>query len=239
MLEVMHVKKQIFLAAGLILLGFFLLSFLGVGGVWASSQTEKVSPAELDARYKTLQGEAIQIRTMGNTLAVLNRPYIQSKADLDAYITRGKNRLYSLSDTTQKFFAIVTFKQPLSEKEVKDAVGDAEILSLKYVSYPQGTGEHPYPITETVMNRLDALEKDIKTQMALYNKVKDFKLIQGYVAVKLLGTTTNLKSIQENQKVVLVDVGPVDEAQKEKSNDMKEIKVASTEDIYEEYNSYK
>ncbi len=224
----------LFLAALAVSLSIFSSQLVGANNKAFDSPDKAVFNSKT-AEYKTLQGEIIQIRPVGEAVSVLNKPHIQSAEDLSAFATRAEQRLMSLEDAKNRYFAIVTFRKPVSESELDRITAGADVLSAKYISYPDGIGEIPYPITGDVRSRLNAMEEDIKTQMAGYNDVHDFKLISGFVAAKLSGGKEDLVKIRQNRVVFVVDVGPVDEA---KALQTKDIKVAPTTDVYQEYTAY-
>lgn len=199
-----------------------------------------------------LKGENIAIVHYGNLTYIASKPNIHSKEDLETYKQRGKNRLIELVKThpDEKIFAIVTFKKPLSEQKLNDMLKENDVFAymVRYVSYPEGSGAHPWPISNDERDILEKMSKSIKNNfIVLYNDSKNkklgenknsidwanFKLIDGYVAAKVHAKPKNLLKLQEHQDVFMVDCGSIEF---EENYSVSEVR--ATDDIYDEYKKY-
>jgi len=98
-----------------------------------------------------LTGEKIRIIHIGNLTYLRSAPSINSRKDITTYKQRGKKRLTNLSnsDPDKVVLAVITFRSPVSDEVLLDISNNGvNIGSIRYVSSPEGGGEHPWPFPE-------------------------------------------------------------------------------------------
>ncbi len=141
-------------------------------------------------------------------LMVVTEPRINSPQDLTAYKGNSRLRLMSLppsAGTERK--AAVTFTAPLTLNEVEDLLSNVTIHRLRYVSHPRGGGKVSYPLpTDNVQHLETAITEDMREREG----IRDFRLIDGFVAAEVQGHVVGLQSLQNDARVFLVDVGAVE-----------------------------
>jgi hypothetical protein len=158
-------------------------------------------------------------------VVILTEPRVESKNDLLAYKQNAIHRLASLS-ASSRHAAAVTFTGPLSLQEVEKALSEVEVQRLRYVSEPSGGGKTSYPPTTADM------EQSIAAYMKEQNGSQDFRLVAGYVAAEVYGIGADLRSLQENEFVFLVDVGAVELLDKYPGA------IMMVDDVYYRYKKY-
>lgn len=162
---------------------------------------------------KNAPGEKSSVLGTAGNAVVVTEPQIASRADLLAYIVRGRERLKQLNATTP-VSAQVTFRQPLMDEGVQTLEqAGINIVSATYLSWPEGMGEHPYPLPEDIVSTLQAVEEDIAAHLR-EDGVEDFSLVSGYVGVSVMGNQDQLRAVQRRPDVLLVDVGAVELSRK-------------------------
>lgn len=158
-------------------------------------------------------------------IIILTEPQIESEQDLLVYKSNAMRRLASLSSTSAQA-AAVTFTSPLAIEEVESILGEVEIHRLRFVSKPFGGGKVSYPpATEN-------MEPSVAQYMEEHNGANDFRLVDGYVAAEIRGTTASLQSLQKSEYVFLVDVGAVELREKYPEATIR------VDDVYYRYNKY-
>ncbi len=158
-------------------------------------------------------------------VVILTESQIESEEDLLAYKSNAMRRFASLSPTDTQI-AAVTFISPLAIEEVESILGKVEIRRLRFVSKPFGGGKLSYPPAA------ENMELSIAEHMKEHHGVNDFRLVDGYVAAEIQGTTTSLQSLQESEHVFLVDVGAVELREKYKEATI------MVGDVYYRYNNF-
>lgn len=193
-----------------------------------------------------------------------NKTYITSTVKIDSLnallehekkISERIKILESKKESDKKVYGVVTFKNPLSEYEVLSILNESNIAAhaVEYISYPEGVGIHPWPISDNDRTLLKDLEKSIIEHMKILNegphkdKVKnktnmrpinnhnfgDFKLIDGYITIYITGYPKDIIKLSKNPKVYVVDVGPI-----ELLNNYPDAAIYPSKGIYYEYKKY-
>lgn len=134
-----------------------------------------------------------------NSVEALNDYKAQKQRDTDEILA---------STEYEDFPAIVTLSKSISAsalKELKDQY-DLDIVMVRYTS-TVGGGEIPYQMIED-SNALKAWEDRIASDQKQHNNVKNFKLIEGFSAMRVAVKKDEVLRLQKDEKVFLVDLGP-------------------------------
>lgn len=112
------------------------------------------------------------------------------------------------SSEYENYPAIITFTKKISAsslKELKDR-HNLDIIMVRYSS-TVGGGEIPYQMIEDE-NALKIWEDKIAADQKRDNNINDFKLIDGFTAMRVSVKKDEVSQLQKEENVFLVDLGP-------------------------------
>ncbi|MDO8633967.1 MAG: hypothetical protein Q7K34_01610 [archaeon] len=187
--------------------------------------------------YPAENWEKIEIfRAPSGEIFISSFPLISNENEIQAFKQKSIERLNGLQEGVVYHNVVVTFSKELNEEEVNELSEIINILRLKYIADPEGTGTIGFPLEEEEREYLANLEQAIKTKMSdcsnLDKKLspletsereikkkelleqcdayKDFKLVKGFVAADVVDSKENLLELANHQNVLFVDVGPIE-----------------------------
>lgn len=163
-----------------------------------------VQNAVPEIEYRDLGTEITAIYELEGIVFLLSAHRVDDLAELVQYENIQSSRLESLHGD-EPVYAQATFKFPLSLGQVEEIVGDGSIVSLRYVSFPEGGGQLPYPLTADHLDTLGEWERDLET-----DKGEEFRILDGFTAAEIYATPAQLKRIMGARAVFVVDAGPTD-----------------------------
>jgi len=185
---------------------------------YIKEQLKKTNPELLEKMTFDIHNKAAeQISTNTDKklkrVKIISRPEIKSKKDLTDYKNQRLTLINKLSkeDENTEVVAIINFKKLLTREEylefVKEYSKDIELSSIRIRSTHHESGKisisnkEPLPSKERT-----EYEENHKKDMGL----KDYKFLTHIQTLKGKIKAKDLKKIQNDPRVFLVDVGPID-----------------------------
>jgi len=159
----------------------------------------------------TTVGKKIKRVSRDNTtILIKEEPYINSTTNLMTYKKFKVKELEEMLTITNQsdFRAIVTFNRPISTPKLKK-LKKKHKLKIGMIRYEStvGGGEMPYDMLEDkkVLNDLESKTAELQKE---YKNITNFKLMEGFSAMKAKVPRDEVMNLQNDSKVFLVDLGP-------------------------------
>ncbi len=156
------------------------------------------------------------VGTIENTSRISNQKIsvndlnISSKANLIEYRKSRVNEAKIIMNSTNYtvYPAIVTFNKPLSKSTLKEieTKHKLKVILVRYES-TVGGGEMPYNFLDD-NNTMRIWEDKISADQKKHNKIDNFKLIEGFSAMKVAVNRNEIEDLQNDNNTFLVDLGP-------------------------------
>lgn len=167
-----------------------------------------------DLKIIKLEGEEIYVGTSRNgRLLVVSEPKISSYKELSAYVERANKRLMIALKKKTKSIIVITTKRPLPLDKIRsmERKYSLNILFIKIRSSDGGTVYSRWPPDFEWLSKLESyLSKELKRR----NNIENFRLIKGVIALYVFGDVEKISKLNREEEIYLVDVGPIDIAEK-------------------------
>ena len=189
------------LIALVIVVGLFLTQGPSFAQILERPANQEPPTVEL---VRALQIEVSTLIEQEGFAFLVSTHFLENISDLVAYRELQNQRLQDLEGSDPRL-AMVTFKLPLSLESVEQILADLNIVSLRYVSAPEGGGQLPHPIDEEAFSTLRQWEERLRGRFG-----EDFQILAGFTAAEVAAPPARLREIAADHRVAVVDPGPTD-----------------------------
>ena len=159
----------------------------------------------LTATVTSLEGDVYLIEVEGNQLLV-SSPFITSTTHLRETVQQNSARI-EIAEPSENYSATVTFRSPLSQSDFASILGNTQILSAHFVSWPQGGGKVPYPFDADLLSNMQIEFTNVISETT--GQV-DSTLIAGIVGADIIANGATIQMLIADTRILLLDIGPIE-----------------------------
>ena len=162
----------------------------------------------VDVTVLEYQTDYVRIHAVDDNEVVIGSAKDLNDSNIILYGEKSRQRIrMQLLQEDQNLFTIMTFKKPLSENELQEFENyDANFKTVQYIS-SVGSGEMIYPIDDSLTQDF---QQHIEQILERDNNILDFNLVKGFISVKAIMPSSQVKNALKHPNLLLLDVGPIE-----------------------------